>query len=96
MKTFALSTLALFVMTASAVTLRNGTASTSRPELATNAAYRDGLYLGKFAAQQGNDAHLATARWARSEDRENFATGYQQSYNAVLASRTAESNEAGQ
>jgi len=95
MKKLALSALALFVMTASAMTLHNGTASASTPELATNAAYRDGLYLGKFAAQNGNDAHVATARWARSEDREIFAAGYQQSYNAVLASGTAESSETG-
>jgi hypothetical protein len=95
MKKLALSALALFVMTASAMTLHNATPSESRSDVATNAAYRDGLYLGKLAAERGNDAHVATARWALTKDRESFAAGYQQSYSAVLASRGADSHEAG-
>jgi hypothetical protein len=95
MKKLALSSLALFVMTTSAMTLHTATSSPSRSEAAMNAAYRDGLYLGKLAAEQGNEAHVATARWALTKDRESFAAGYQQSYSAVLASRSAESNEAG-
>ena len=90
MKKLSLGALALFVMTAAAATLRSGNIqSAASPELMTNAAYRDGLYVGKLAAKQGIEPHAAIGRWSRTEDRENFAAGYQQSYNAVVASRTA-------
>lgn len=94
MKKLALSALALFVMTASAMTVHNATRTSSRADLVTNAPYRDGLYLGKLAAEHGNDARIAASRWATSKDRDSFAQGYWQSYNAVLASRSAEANEA--
>ena len=96
MKKLALSAITMFVMTASAVTLHNGRmqAFTSTPELATNAAYRDGLYLGKLEAEHGSQPQPATARWARAEDRASFTAGYEQSYKAVAASRTTELNQA--
>jgi len=50
---------------------------------ATNAAFRDGLYLGKLDAQQGRDPHLSVGRWSRDEDRIAFSSGYQQSYTAA-------------
>ena len=92
MNKLSLTAIALFVMTASALTLRNRgmQAPASKPELATNAAYRDGLYLGRLAAEQGSPAHFATGRWARTEDRGDFVAGYQESYNEVLASRVRE------
>ncbi len=93
MKKLALSALALFVMTASAMTVHNARRTSSRADVVTNAPYRDGLYLGKLAAEQGSDAHIATTRWARSKDRDTFAQGYWQSYNAALASRSAELSE---
>ena len=34
-----------------------------------SAAYRDGHYLGKLAAERGDAAHVATARWANDSDR---------------------------
>jgi len=96
MKKLVLSAVAMFVMTAAAVTLHNGRmqAFTSTPELATNAAYRDGLYLGRLEAEHGSQPQPAAARWARAEDRASFTAGYEQSYNAVAASRTTELNQA--
>ena len=57
---------------------------------ATNAAYRDGLFLGSFAARRGEDFHAAEGRWARDEDRQAFVDGYRAGYDAVLAERTGQ------
>ena len=51
---------------------------------ATNAAFRDGLYLGQLDARQGKDPHLSVGRWSRNEDRIAFTSGYQQSYAGAL------------
>jgi len=58
---------------------------------ANNAAYRDGLFLGSFAARRGDDFHSAAGRWARDEDRDAFTAGYRDGYNAVLAERGGQS-----
>jgi uncharacterized protein with FMN-binding domain len=51
----------------------------------SSAAYRDGLYLGKLAAERGDSAHIATGRWARESDRTLFASGYQEAYTEIAA-----------
>ncbi|MCU1268984.1 MAG: hypothetical protein JWN74_278 [Acidobacteriaceae bacterium] len=87
-----LSALALLVMTASAFTLRNGSAAPAipgNPELTTNGAFRDGVYTGKLAGESGDQYHVATARWATGYDRVRFAAGYDQGYKAQLALRAA-------
>ena len=92
MKKFRLNVLALFVVTASALTLHNGRATqtaATAPELMTNAAYRDGMYLGKLAAEQGTQPHVAVGRWAHADERAYFGAGYQQSYGETLALRAA-------
>jgi hypothetical protein len=48
--------------------------------LATNAAFRDGLYQGKLAAQRGDAPHVAIGRWASEADRATFSDGYQLGY----------------
>jgi len=55
----------------------------------TDAAFRDGLYLGKLAAEGGAEPHAAIGRWATLRDRSSFATGYQRGYSEFLASRVA-------
>ena len=87
-----LSALALLVMTASAFTLRIGSATQSNPgnpELTINGAFRDGLYAGKLAGESGDQYHVAAARWASGDDRIRFAAGYDQGYKAQLALRAA-------
>ncbi len=42
----------------------------------TNAAFRDGLYLGRLDARESRAAHLATGRWSRDLDRASFNAGY--------------------
>jgi hypothetical protein len=55
--------------------------------LATNAAFRDGLYLGRLTAERGRESRVATGRWATNQDRISFAAGYQQGYDSLLATR---------
>jgi hypothetical protein len=55
----------------------------------TNAAFRDGLYLGRLAAERGAEPHFASGRWATLEDRSSFTAGYQRGYSVFLASRAA-------
>jgi hypothetical protein len=50
---------------------------------ASSAPYRDGLYLGKLAAERGDSIHVATGRWARGEDRALFLSGYDEAFRQV-------------
>jgi len=61
----------------------------------TNGAFRDGLYLGRLAAEHGAEPHIAIGRWAALEDRSSFTAGYQQGYSEVLASRAASTTRGG-
>lgn len=54
-----------------------------------SAAFRDGLYLGKLAARQGNPMLMASGRWSTSGDRALFAVGYQRGYQESLAANGA-------
>jgi hypothetical protein len=56
---------------------------------ATNAAFRDGLYVGKLDASQGNRPHLSSGRWSADSDRRSYVAGYQKGYNQVLQSGVA-------
>lgn len=42
------------------------------------AAYRDGLYVGKLAAQRGELRLAPVGRWSAQDDRDAFLAGYQQ------------------
>jgi hypothetical protein len=59
---------------------------------ATNAAFRDGLFLGTLTAKRGGDYHAATGRWATEEDRASFTAGYRQGYTDRLAVRSSVGN----
>lgn len=56
---------------------------------AANAAFRDGLYLGKLDASQGNRPHLGSGRWSNDADRRSYIAGYQSGYNQALQSGAA-------
>jgi hypothetical protein len=86
MKKLALSSLAFLVVTASAFTVRSR--HVSRPAesaLTTSAAYRDGLFVGRFAAESGSRRTVSTGRWVTQEDRDSYAAGYEQAYSASRA-----------
>jgi hypothetical protein len=55
----------------------------------TDAAFRDGLYLGRLAAEHGAEPHLAIGRWSALEDRSSFTAGYQEGYTEYLGGRSA-------
>ena len=52
-----------------------------------NAAYRDGLYLGRLDAEQGRPQQISSGRWAQLHDRESFTAGYRQAYADTAALR---------
>jgi len=49
-------------------------------QMATDGAYRDGLYLGKLAAQSGLPPLAPSGRWATERDRASFLAGYQRGF----------------
>ncbi len=54
--------------------------------LAADGAFRDGLYLGKLAAENGEAvARPAIGRWSTDQDRATFAAGFRRGYNESLA-----------
>jgi len=55
-------------------------------ELATDGAFRDGLYIGRIAAKTGQPLRPPIGRWSNEHDRTSFAAGYSRGYNDVLAS----------
>jgi hypothetical protein len=57
-----------------------------------SAAFRDGLYLGKKAAERGDVAHVATARWANDTERAQFAAGYEHAFGGAVAGGSAQSD----
>jgi len=59
----------------------------------TGGAFRDGLYLGRLAAEGGSKPHVAVGRWATAEDRSSFTAGYQRGYSQLLASRAEFANQ---
>jgi hypothetical protein len=86
------SLIALSMGTASRLrTDRHNQSSISNQTVAqtTDAAYRDGLYLGRLAAERGTEPHLAIGRWATAEDRASFTAGYQRAYSEFPASQAA-------
>lgn len=70
--------------------LANGSHATQRlndatVQLATDGAFRDGLYLGKFDADAQHPLRPSIARWSGERDRTSFIAGYRRGYNDVLA-----------
>jgi hypothetical protein len=49
-------------------------------------AFRDGMYLGRLAAERGVAPHILTGRWATEADRAAFRAGYERGYKNFLAS----------
>lgn len=49
-------------------------------QLSADGAFRDGLYLGRLAAESGQPIHPAIGRWSAEQDRANFIAGYRRGY----------------
>jgi len=50
-------------------------------QMATDGAFRDGLYLGKLDRAYRRTVTPPIARWATEQDRASFARGYRQGLN---------------
>jgi len=50
---------------------------------ASDGAFRDGLYLGKLAAENGQPERLAVGRWSTGQDRALFTAGYRRGYSQI-------------
>ncbi len=55
-------------------------ADNSEVRFADDGAFRDGLYLGKLAAQSHVVQRAAIGRWSNDQDRASFAAGYRLGY----------------
>jgi hypothetical protein len=49
---------------------------------AADAAFRDGLYLGKLARTAKSSMRPPIGRWSTENDRASFVAGYRQGFNA--------------
>jgi hypothetical protein len=87
---------ALFVlmMTIAAVATYVVSKTTTCNEIATNGAFRDGIYLGALDAKYGKAPHIALGRWSRDSDRRSFAAGYETAYreSRAVLSQNKQSN----
>ncbi|HXJ89365.1 MAG TPA: hypothetical protein VMS18_21290 [Candidatus Binatia bacterium] len=54
-------------------------------QLATDAAFRDGLYLGRLAHAANRQMHPPVGRWSTAKDRASFAAGYRQGFGEQLS-----------
>jgi hypothetical protein len=59
--------------------------ASAEARLEGDGAFRDGLYMGKLAAESGEARHPAIARWSTEQDRATFTAGYRRGYNEFLA-----------
>jgi hypothetical protein len=97
MKTLSLFTIVIALCLGGAM-IQSGRASDRRQSSsvvashATRAPFRDGLYLGKLAADRGGELHISTGRWAAEADRASFTAGFQQGYHDGLVRRAAKAN----
>lgn len=78
-------TIAALVLTAGASELlqqprSSAVAPPATINTSTDAAYRDGLFLGGRAAKTGNTMHASVGRWSAEQDRDAFLAGYVQGY----------------
>jgi hypothetical protein len=53
----------------------------------TDAAFRDGFYLGKLDASEARKGRPSNRRWSDPKDRASFLAGYQRGYEEARAKR---------
>lgn len=59
--------------------------ATQAERLATDGAFRDGLYLGMLAARNAEPLRPAVGRWSTERDRSTFIAGYTRGYQEVFS-----------
>ena len=66
---------------------------TADARLATDGAFRDGLYVGRLAAEGGRAQRPPIGRWSGEQDRASFVAGYRRGYNDSLAGPASGANQ---
>lgn len=56
-------------------------------QMVNDAAFRDGLYLGKLARAENRSTRPPIGRWSTEKDRNSFAAGYRQGFDDVQTRR---------
>jgi hypothetical protein len=59
--------------------------ASAEARLAADGAFRDGMYLGRLAAENGQPLRPAVGRWSTEQDRATFTAGYERGYTESLA-----------
>ncbi|ABF42061.1 hypothetical protein Acid345_3060 [Candidatus Koribacter versatilis Ellin345] len=57
--------------------------NTARVLHGTDAAFRDGLYMGKHDAEEGRLHHVAAGRWSADADRTQYEAGYDAGFDRI-------------
>jgi hypothetical protein len=52
----------------------------SEAQFAADGAFRDGLYFGRIAAEQGQPMRPSIGRWSTAHDHSTFSAGYRRGY----------------
>jgi hypothetical protein len=55
--------------------------------LATDGAFRDGLFVGRLSAEWGRAPRPTIGRWSSERDRASFVAGYQRGYKQGVSER---------
>jgi hypothetical protein len=63
--------------------------STTEATQQTDAAFRDGFYLGRLDAEDGRKVRPSVGRWSAPKDRASFLAGYQQGYEETRATKNS-------
>jgi len=66
----------------------------SEARVAGDGAFRDGLYIGRFAAEHGQQSRPSIGRWSTDQDRSMFTAGYGRGYKEFLARAGANAEHA--
>jgi hypothetical protein len=93
---FTYATIVVCLGAAATLALSNGNGNlnpNAEARLAADGAFRDGLYLGKLAAESGQPLSPAVGRWSTEQDRSMFTAGYRRGYNDSLTSANAEGGD---
>ena len=91
-KLFTFAIAAVVCLGTTAVLANNGRAAQQSPsmevQMAANGAFRDGLFVGRLAAESGRAARPLIGRWSSAEDRTSFAAGYRRGYGEASSNVT--------
>jgi hypothetical protein len=93
-KLFTFAIAAVVCLGTTAVLANNGRTAQQSPsmeiQMAANGAFRDGLFVGRLAAQSGRESRPLIGRWSSAEDRASFAAGYRRGYGEVASNATTQ------